>query len=113
MSTRDNFYTLKPDEGWGAHYEFVCDEVPVGEVVLIRYPTHISVWSLEIYPEFRRLGHARAMMNSIYALADHEGHRTVWLRVDKDNTPALTLYQEEGFVVVEDRGFDLAMERKG
>lgn len=111
MSTRDQFYALAPDEGYGAHYHLKCDDVEVGEVILVRYPHHIAVWSLEIYPEFRRLGHARAMMNNIYALASHEGHNKVWLRVDKENKEALSLYTTEGFKVVEDRGHDLTMER--
>lgn len=112
MSTKSQFYTLAPDDGWGAHYTFKCDDVEVGEVILIRYPTHLSVWSLEIYPEFRRLGHARALMSSIYAIANHEGPRLVWLRVDKTNEEALALYTKEGFVVVEERGHALVMERK-
>lgn len=113
MSTRDQFYALKPDDGYGAHYLFECDNVEVGEVILVRYPHRLCVWSLEIYPEFRRLGHARALMHNIYALASHEGHHTVWLRVDKENEEALSLYVSEGFKVVEDRGHDLTMERKG
>lgn len=111
MSTRSQFYTLRPDAGYGTRYSFQCDEHEVGSVVLIRYPHWISVWSLEIYPEYRHLGHARALMNNIYALAIHDGHRKVWLRVDKDNDPALELYKSEGFIVVEERGHDYAMER--
>ena len=111
--TKDQFYVLKPDDGWGAHYRLECDNVEVGEVVLVRYTDRLCVWSLEVYPEFRRLGHARAMMNHIYAIAHHEGHNKVWLRVDKENEEALTLYTKEGFVVVEDRGHDLTMERTG
>lgn len=103
--------SLEPDGSRGGRFDYVCDGVVVGTVILLKYNTTMQVWSLEITPEYRRLGHARGVMKQIYTVAASQECRSVWLRVDLDNAAAIKLYESEGFVVTEVRGHDCSMER--
>ena len=118
-------------KSWGSRFEYHCYGVEVGTVNLHvtdkvlwtpigegirrgeRVGNKMEVWSLEIYPEYQGLGHGRALMQQIYAMAHHQGCETVWLRVNKDNAVARSLYEKEGFVIVNERTHDYEMERTG
>ena len=109
------FYALRNSNTYGARYSFECDGVDVGSVVLLRSdnPTGrvLEIWSLEVWPEYRRLGHGRAMMRAIVAHAQSTECKRAWLRVNKDNVKAIELYRTEGFKIVGERHHDFEMER--
>jgi ribosomal protein S18 acetylase RimI-like enzyme len=107
----DQFYVLVPTLAKGCRYTLKCDDAEVGSVLLMCTDDRLEVWSLEILPEYRGLGHGRAMMQSVYAVAHHLKIEKVWLRCNKDNPVALAMYAKEGFEVVEERSHDYAMER--
>lgn len=110
----DPFYTLIPDDGRGARYDLKIDSVNVGTCIILEYPSKdaIAVWSLEIYPSFRGLGHGKAMIDAICGIARGKSLKRVWLRVDKDNDVAISMYTKQGFKVVAEYPEDLAMERQ-
>ena len=106
-----DFYALVPISASGCRYLLVCDAVEVGTVILLSRDEKLEIWSLEVYPEYRGLGHSVALLRNAYALALHLKHDRVWLRCNKDNPVALSLYAKEGFKVVNERTHDYEMER--
>jgi ribosomal-protein-alanine N-acetyltransferase len=65
------------------HFWLVADEVQVH---------HLAVVS-----EMRRLGHGRALLQDLVAIARHRGVKEVWLEVRRSNQAALNLYYSAGF----------------
>ena len=103
---------LVPDGSQGGRFDYSCDDCVVGTVVLLKLGTQMQIWSLEIFPEYRGLGHGRNLTKACLNLAKHEGCNTVWLRVNHTNILACTLYLSMGFMVVSDRLRDFEMECK-
>lgn len=58
----------------------------------------LGVHDLRVAPEHRGQGHARAMMAALLAWGAENGAATVWLHVETDNLPALSLYDGLGFL---------------
>jgi ribosomal protein S18 acetylase RimI-like enzyme len=57
----------------------------------------LGVHGLEVEPQYRGRGHARAMMAALLEWGAEQGASTVWLHVETDNEPALALYGGLGF----------------
>lgn len=58
-----------------------------------------GIHDLHVEPEHRRQGHARALVADLLESAAEQGATTVWLHVETDNQPALTLYEGLGLTV--------------
>jgi ribosomal-protein-alanine N-acetyltransferase len=58
-----------------------------------------EIITLDVSPHHRRSGLGRALMNEVLAAMGRKGCRRAVLQVDKDNTPALALYNSLGFEV--------------
>ncbi|MET9469855.1 GNAT family N-acetyltransferase [Streptomyces sp. NPDC006544] len=109
--------TRAPDEEWLARYGRVEDP-QVARRVLTAGP---SVWfaalpgraigrlavdgrwagfaAVEVDPEHRRQGHARAVMAALALRALEEGASAAWLQVEGGNAAARALYEAMGFSV--------------
>ena len=59
----------------------------------------LGVHGLWVEPAARRRGLARAVMAGLLEWGAEEGATTLWLHVETDNTPALTLYESMGLQV--------------
>ena len=69
----------------------------VGEFQLHRLDDAFMLWAFEIYPPWRRQGHATGMLAEALALT--VGY-PVHLWVKRNNTTAIKLYERAGFTVV-------------
>jgi len=113
----DAFYTLAPVTRGNKHngrYTLQCDGTEVATVLVIVNSADnvLEVWSLEVYPDFRRLGHGRAMMNSIESFAHHLRLSGVWLKCNKDNHPALQMYNRAGYRVSRETSWDVSLVKE-
>ncbi|MGG5171370.1 GNAT family N-acetyltransferase [Pseudarthrobacter sp. J1738] len=57
-----------------------------------------GLYSLATYPEFRRQGHARRVLEALTAASQAQGHSVMWLLVTAANQGAQALYTQAGFV---------------
>ena len=74
----------------------------VGEeasLVYRKWGCKFHVYSLATHPKHRGRGMARALMDYAITLARKEGFFLMFLEVACDNAPAITLYENLGFVV--------------
>ena len=58
---------------------------------------YAGVFLMRTRPEARRQGHAQRILRALLSRAADWGARMAFLQVDADNTPAVTLYEREGF----------------
>ena len=61
------------------------------------YKRWLGITAVDVIESERRKGHASRLMAALFAHAQHEGVRHVYLQVAEDNQPALTLYEGLGF----------------
>lgn len=59
----------------------------------------LGVHDLFVEPEHRRCGLARAVMATLLDWGAEQGATTLWLHVETDNAPAITLYESLGLSV--------------
>jgi len=59
--------------------------------------TSAGIFSMLTLPAFRRRGLARAVLGALARFALERGARQLYLQVERDNRPALTLYEAAGF----------------
>ncbi len=60
-------------------------------------PSTSYIQTIEVLPEFRRLGVAGELMRRLEDSAIKTGARLIWLHVDVENTAALHLYEVHGY----------------
>jgi [ribosomal protein S18]-alanine N-acetyltransferase len=74
---------------------------PAGTVVAYALARWVAdtgeILNLAVAPEYRRLGVARAILESILSRLAEQGVREVYLEVRASNIPAQSLYQLRGF----------------
>jgi ribosomal protein S18 acetylase RimI-like enzyme len=56
-----------------------------------------GVFLMRTVPEARRQGHARHILRALLAWANESGAKHAFLQVEANNTPAIALYEAEGF----------------
>lgn len=59
-----------------------------------------GIFSMRTQPQFRGRGLARAVLNRLAAWAQSRGAQRLYLQVEVDNTPAISLYRSVGFTDV-------------
>ena len=57
----------------------------------------------DIHPDFRRRGYATKAYRLLIGALIEKGYVNIWLDVFKENTPALNLYKNLGFIPIGDR----------
>lgn len=82
---------------------------PAGRLYVSRGTEEIRIIDISVSPEYRGKGIGRRLLEALNREGDTSGV-PVTLHVEKHN-PALNLYLQLGFTVVEDRGFQWFMER--
>ena len=75
----------------------------VGYICLWEVADELHVTNIAVHPDARRRGIARALLESVFALAGAVGSRMVLLEVRPSNREALALYESFGFRVVSRR----------
>jgi ribosomal-protein-alanine N-acetyltransferase len=70
----------------------------VGYFVAMPGFEEMHLLNLTVGPQFRRQGHARALLAHLYALCRECAATAVWLEVRESNAGARALYLREGFV---------------
>jgi ribosomal protein S18 acetylase RimI-like enzyme len=88
----------------------LIDDVPVGRTLISKGVTEYRLVDIALLPQFRGIGVGTSLINDLLNDAD-AANAVVRLNVRKENV-ALNLYQRLGFVVCEDDGIYLAMERR-
>ena len=63
-----------------------------------------SIWSLKVYPRYRRKGYATRMLTEF--LQQFNSDEPLYLYVYKTNEIAIRLYKKVGFVIIGDCHFD-------
>ncbi len=86
------------------------DDIPIGRFYVARGEDEIRIVDIALLPEYRRGGIGATILRDLFAEADAAG-KPVRIHVEKFN-PALRLYQRLEFMLVEDKGVYLFMERK-
>jgi GNAT superfamily N-acetyltransferase len=85
----------------------------VGTATITPVPGRRGLWILAnvaVYPEYRRRGIGRALVEACVALARSRGAKAINLEVDRSNLPAQRIYRSLGFETVEGV-VDLVLER--
>ena len=72
----------------------------VGYLCLWEVADELHITNVAVYPDARRRGVARALLESVFARARAAGVRMVLLEVRPTNVEALSLYESFGFRVV-------------
>lgn len=86
------------------------DGAPAGRLYLFRGATEIRIVDIALLPEFRGRGVGGAFLTEVLEEGRRSG-KTVSIHVERLN-PALRLYERLGFVVAEDKGVYLLLERR-
>lgn len=86
------------------------DGTPVGRLYVARWPDEIRIVDIALLPACRGTGVGTTILRDLLAEADAAG-KPVRIHVEREN-PALRFYQRLGFVMIEDKGVYLFMERK-
>jgi GNAT superfamily N-acetyltransferase len=87
------------------------DDTPVGRLYVARWTDEIRIVDIALLPAYRGTGIGTTILRDLIAEADAVG-KSVRIHVEREN-PALRLYQRLGFVMIEDKGVYLFMERRG
>lgn len=92
-------YGLLPAYLWfsGDGYKALVAGELVGCAYLYRRQLSGYVFNVSVNKRYRRYGIGRMLMNHLEEAVQREGLDWVALHVDKDNTPALTLYHNLGY----------------
>ena len=85
------------------------DDTLIGRLYVARWKEEIRIVDIAILPAYRRSGIGTTILRDLLAEADAAG-KPVRIHVEREN-PALRLYQRLGFVMIEDKGVYLFMER--
>jgi GNAT superfamily N-acetyltransferase len=85
------------------------DDTPVGRLYVARWREEIRIVDIALLPSYRGTGIGTTILRDLLAEADVAG-KPVRIHVEREN-PALRLYQRLGFVMIEDKGVYLFMER--
>ena len=94
----------------GAEHSIVlCDDRPVGRVLIARSVTAFHLVDIALLGEFRGRGIGRHLLEDLLAEAENEG-KPVRLHVEPFNR-ALRLYKRLGFEKIADKGAYYLMER--
>jgi ribosomal protein S18 acetylase RimI-like enzyme len=100
---------------WREHYRDTSfdvieqDGVPIGRLYVARWRDEIRVVDVALMPEHRGSGLGSALFHELFAEGDRTG-RPVTIHVEINN-PARRLYDRLGFVLKEEKGIYLLMER--
>jgi ribosomal protein S18 acetylase RimI-like enzyme len=86
------------------------DDTPIGRLYVARWKDEIRIVDIALLPTYRGTGIGTAILRDLLAEAD-DRRQPVRIHVERDN-PALRLYQRLGFVLIEDKGVYLFMERR-
>jgi ribosomal-protein-alanine N-acetyltransferase len=82
-------------------YVIRTPEAPVaGFVAFWRVLDEIHINNLAVHPRWRGRGLGRTLLRAVMAAAAARGIRRATLEVRRSNTPALRLYEGEGFALV-------------
>jgi len=100
---------LKQNLSTGGLHAFVAesDEKFVGFATTMAVPASLRLahfWQIRdlfVLPEHRRLGVGRALLSSVRSAAMASGALRLVLQTEEDNDPALRLYTESGYSVLE------------
>jgi ribosomal-protein-alanine N-acetyltransferase len=94
--TQQSFKDVLGMPGAGALIAAIGSE-PVGFAVARVAADEAELLLIGIRPEYRRGGHARALLEHMLAALGRGGARAVFLEVAEPNTPALRFYEDLGF----------------
>jgi [ribosomal protein S18]-alanine N-acetyltransferase len=76
---------------------------PVGYIAYTVFGDEAEVLRIGVHPAFRRQSLATRLLRSALDEMALDGVRKVWLEVRSDDTPAVTLYRSQGFIMVSKR----------
>ncbi len=85
------------------------DDIPIGRLYVARWKDEIRIVDIALLPAYRGTGIGTAILRDLLAEAGI-ARKPVRIHVEREN-PALRLYQRLGFVMIEDKGVYLFMER--
>lgn len=88
----------------------LIDDVPVGRTLIHKAANEYRLVDIVLLPQFRSIGVGTRLIQELIRDAS-AANAVVRLNVRKENI-ALNLYRRLGFVVCEDDGIYLAMERR-
>ena len=86
------------------------DDTPIGRLYVARWKDEIRIVDIALLPLYRGSGVGTTILRDLLAEADAAG-KPVRIHVERNN-PALWIYQRLGFVMIEDKGVYLFMERR-
>lgn len=68
-------------------------------------------WELAIFlhQDYHGAGIGTRLTEVLLSYGREQGVEDVWLLVERDNRPAINLYNDVGFAVTDDRGYDIEM----
>ena len=103
-------HTWWQQEYAGSSFDIVrVDGADAGRLYVHRSPSTIRIVDIALLPQYRGQQIGQALLEHVFAEADASG-RLVSIHVEVFNR-ARRLYERMGFVVVEDKGVYLMMER--
>ncbi|GAD53453.1 hypothetical protein MBEHAL_2213 [Halarchaeum acidiphilum MH1-52-1] len=86
------------------------DETPVAHAVLVPDGDAHEL-AIFVQPDYQGARVGTHTMDTLFDYGAAHGVETVWLHVEKSNTPAVSLYQHYDFAITEERALAFEMER--
>jgi ribosomal-protein-alanine N-acetyltransferase len=77
-----------------------CHGVLVAYLAFSMIADEMEILNLAVLPEFRRRGIARRLLDAVLHISRRRGMKKGFLDVKESNTPAISLYEDYGFVQV-------------
>lgn len=84
-------------------------ERAVGQAVLVEDAPGTFELAIFVHQDYHGAGVGTRLLEATLSLGRARGVEHVWLFVERANRPAVNLYRDVGFAVVEELGFDVRM----
>lgn len=81
-------------------YGIFENEMQVGKFCLLFTNKVVSLWGLEIFSDYQRKGYAKKLLQGVIKALREQGRHVLALYVKKDNHAAIRLYEDLGFVYI-------------
>ena len=75
----------------------VCEDQPVGAMILHHHRRSLRIYSLAVLPRFRHSGAGRCLLLQALAIARASGRQTISLEADRRNKVLTDWYEQFGF----------------
>jgi ribosomal protein S18 acetylase RimI-like enzyme len=113
---KDMEYYINSFEQGNDHFLLLVDDLPIGEIILIKKEDTVLLESFAIVPKCRRRGLSKYMLDFIEDYV--KGYKKIMLEVYVNNKKAIDIYSKQGYNITRDKrnfyleGYDVYVMEK-